>query len=341
MRCSVEVELAALSRGCMSREHFPRLRGAVAAAPSMSSAVSIHRFVYIMHHPRLISRRTAMESWLTAADTTAEVTWVLCANREDVDAFSHGTRSCLVQPVPAYSSRSLGNGTVSLALKHALAYWDMRMRRLPTAVMLEDDAAIPANFWRLLMQPFCTIPQDAHIFWLGGGHRGLSLRNGSHVALSGTPFCATSHLGPSSYDALLPAPSVDQPACVVRRNLWTVPSFIGSVAYIMTQTGAEAMRGWPVRGLMTAAWPQTDRCGLARAHTSTHLCWSQSARSRCGPDFTYHSPPHSLYVEVVDPQTPLRHSLPTLLAGARPGRREHLADRHAVLSAGRGQQRGR
>lgn len=99
-----------------------------------------------------------------------------------------------------------------------------------------------------MSHPTSTVPPDADIFFVGGGGPGARthmypdppskpIRHLRHTNLEGATYCAAHPAEPRSREL-----------CVVRRNLgWGSPSFISSLAYVMTLRGAESMRGSPVR----------------------------------------------------------------------------------------------
>lgn len=104
-----------------------------------------------------------------------DVTFIACANRADVDMLSLEERVCLhpylFENTPwtapqkgLQSAPSMRNGTLSLALKHALAYLDVIDRRIPAAIVLEDDANVPLDLWTILAQ--YHVPCDASVFWM-------------------------------------------------------------------------------------------------------------------------------------------------------------------------------
>ena len=94
--------------------------------------------VYVLHAPWLVRRHAHMRRQLVGIGA-ADVTWVTCSNRDDVSALSPAQRACAYPCVQmnryAEIDRSTGfantlsNGTVSLALKHKMAAWDMLRRR--------------------------------------------------------------------------------------------------------------------------------------------------------------------------------------------------------------------
>ena len=124
---------------------------------------------YVIHSPFLVKRKEAILKLLYAAHTK-DVTFVTCIERTDVNKFSHNTRSCLYvstpNPFDKYNT-ILANGTISLALKHRLAYLDITQRNLSSALILEDDATFkqPSYFWNVVNS--FRIPENADIFYLG------------------------------------------------------------------------------------------------------------------------------------------------------------------------------
>lgn len=190
--------------------------------------------VYVMHHPRLVKRRRDMSSRLEQV-SARDVTWVLCANKEDIERLSAPVSACLFQGPGVQAS----NGSRSIALKHLIAYEDMRRRNLSEALMLEDDAAIPPDLWHRLSARWASRPDDADIFWLGGGFQGKDLQKHPLVDAS---FC-------DSQFAIRGRSLRIELECVRRRNMKDhIPRFITSAAYVMTRRGAASMQGWPVRG---------------------------------------------------------------------------------------------
>ena len=177
--------------------------------------------IYVLHAPWLHAREMNMRKQL-AAIAAADVTWVKCINNDTVSALSIWQRSCLY-PCPGvtrYTSFSqdgspmpMSNRTLSLALKHKLAYWDMLERHLPAALVLEDDAAVPADLWAQLGQ--FHVPTDASIFWLGSfGTRGTLSR---HPQVQGDPMK------------------------LHRRNASRFPRFLDGLSYIIFEHGAKQM----------------------------------------------------------------------------------------------------
>ena len=230
---------------------------------------------YVLHHPRLTVRRAQMEFRLKNAHV-ADVTWLLCANRENVENLSFQSRQCLIQLTPSHRSMLNSNGTISLAIKHLLAYADIRSRNLTAALVLEDDAAVPANLWALLAEPFGTIPPDAEIFWLGGGHRNANFDH--HKRLNDTFYC-----GDANRVRVLsgsPTNRLNGTYCVYERKFSMPPIFIAAHAYIMTRRGAQSWRGWPVRAPADLVLSRGDL--LCRSYLGTQQChlWKQYGPAR-------------------------------------------------------------
>ena len=94
--------------------------------------------MYVLHAPWLQARQVNMRKQL-AAIAAADVTWVKCINKDTVSALSIWQRSCLYpcSISPDGSPMPMSNRTLSLALKHKLAYWDMLERHLPAALVLK------------------------------------------------------------------------------------------------------------------------------------------------------------------------------------------------------------
>ena len=56
---------------------------------------------------------------------------------------------------------AFSNGTMSLALKHQLAYRDILLCELPAALILEDDSVLPGDLWARLAD--FEVPSDAQV----------------------------------------------------------------------------------------------------------------------------------------------------------------------------------
>lgn len=189
--CTANALRGLLSDACLQRRDYSQSRGeTIAAAPrsstfraasnwsvtvnSTTSALQPQLAVFVMHYPRLRERRRLMHEQL-AAMSAKDVTWMLCANREDVELLSPSAAACLFQGREGWAELPPSNGSRSIALKHLLAFEVVRSRNLPEALILEDDAVLPLDLWWMLASPWAARPSDAHILWLGGGHRNQNL----------------------------------------------------------------------------------------------------------------------------------------------------------------------
>ncbi len=176
-----------------------------------------------------------------AAVGAPDLTLLTCANREDVDALSASDRNCLHpeyvvthwsccwsrktrcdQPRCATGMR---NGTLSLALKHQLAYRDVVRRGLARALILEDDSHLPSDMWASLAPYMRALPAEWHVFFAGSysrNPRGGTLRDEPTL--------------PSPDDA---APRVHVRGAEARNG--TRPAIVGSNAYVVTAEGARLL----------------------------------------------------------------------------------------------------
>jgi len=132
---------------------------------------------YGLNARRLPRRRQHLLEQLRLAGAT-DVTLVHCADSDDVRALTPATRDCLhpytvATPWTRPDTGEMGWGTVSLALKHMIAMHDMLARRLPRAVVLEDDAFLVSNFKAELRSLLLHVPSDAYILHLGSYRRCL------------------------------------------------------------------------------------------------------------------------------------------------------------------------
>ena len=185
---------------------------------------------------RLRERMEALERRLAALGSPS-VTFIECANREDVAALSAEERACVhpryfrmdLKGIP----EAMSYGTLSLALKHALAYFDVVHRDLPAALVLEDDAMVPTNLWRQLAS--YHVPCDASIFWLSAYRNNMEI-----FSLAGA---SRRPVQPSAEAVLIP----DRPT-VYRRleNNSEYPVIISAAGYIIFARGARLMMTHPV-----------------------------------------------------------------------------------------------
>ena len=102
---------------------------------------------YVANTRRLRKRRQHILAQLTSVGA-ADVTIVHCADAEAIASLPLATYQTLH---PQYTRTAwspqgrerLPNGTLSLALKHRLAHWDMWRRRLRHGLVIEDDVRHP------------------------------------------------------------------------------------------------------------------------------------------------------------------------------------------------------
>ena len=107
--------------------------------------------VYAAVSRNLPQRRVRLEQKLAALGGS-DVTLVLCADKQDVGRLDGAERQC-VHPEYVATRRwfhrgGLSNGTLSLALKHQIIYAEVARRGLEAALVVEDDAVLPAELWR-------------------------------------------------------------------------------------------------------------------------------------------------------------------------------------------------
>ena len=104
--------------------------------------------IYIVHAPHLVKRKESILQNLCNIHASS-VTFVTCANRDFVEKLSSSERDCLyTSTFNPFDKRNtiLQNGTISLALKHKIAYADIVRKKLKRAIVLEDDAFLPSRF---------------------------------------------------------------------------------------------------------------------------------------------------------------------------------------------------
>ena len=158
---------------------------------------------YVIHSPRLSSRRRAMLDQLSSVGSM-DVTLVTCFEVASVASLTQSQRTCLN---PSYANTSFSfssshtaghdaaviammpNGTLGLALKHRAAAWDAYHRRVAVAMILEDDALLPpTHFWPRLAA--FRVPADADVFWLGSYSERPDVRMPSHPNCTAQPkYC--------------------------------------------------------------------------------------------------------------------------------------------------------
>ena len=257
MAC-VEQTLSALAApSCLQRTSF--------AASSTTAALTVP--IYVAHARKLKRRRLHVEAQLSALGAT-DVTLVLCADADAVAALSPAAYSCVH---PSYTRTSwspagrtrLPNGTLSLALKHRLAHFDIARRQLPAAVVLEDDAVVRPSLPSLLARYLAALPADAALFFLGSYSRSTNPR----LTLADLPTVATASpaapLGASSAEA----GSSRAPLAIHRRLNGSAfprpPHILGTVGYLVLGRGAAALAAQPVRAesdVDLSLLPPTSKC---------------------------------------------------------------------------------
>lgn len=149
----------------------------------------------------------------------------------------------------------LSNGTLSLALKHRLAHWDIYRRQLPAALVVEDDALLAHDLWQRLAQ--YRAPVDADLFFLGSYSQNQSPR----MTLSAARAVAGS-----------------SPTVHCRAAGDGEPYILGTVAYVVFARGAAALQ----RPVVAEADVDLSLLATSRPHCATggHLSRA-AASSRC------------------------------------------------------------
>lgn len=183
----------------------------------------------------------------------------------------------------------MGNGTLSLALKHRLAYADLLRRGLPAALVLEDDATVPPDLWAQLAR--LAIPPGFAVFYLG-----------SYSARMTTGTLGHEPLAPPARVGLARSTPVH-----VRRNcsvraLRTGTSGLGSCivganAYVVSSRGASELLDSPLRLeadlalslLLAEESPKCGRlCSCGLRASPPHGAWEWAGR---GGGSGRHAPP--------------------------------------------------
>ena len=149
----------------------------------------------------------------------------------------------------------LSNGTLSLALKHRLAHWDIYRRQLPAALVVEDDALLAHDLWQRLAQ--YRAPVDADLFFLGSYSQNQSPR----MTLSAARAVAGS-----------------SPTVHCRAAGDGEPYILGTVAYVVFARGAAALQ----RPVVAEADVDLSLLATSRPHCATGGHLSRAAASfRC------------------------------------------------------------
>ena len=214
------------------------------------------------------------------------MTWVTCANRYDVDALSTQQRACafpcqqvnrfhIVKPATG-APDVLSNGTVSLALKHKLASFDMLQRNLSAALVLEDDAVLPLDLWGAMAR--VLLPPTAQIFWMGSYSRRTNvgtLADHRHVRLVSHAAPLSTHAGPSSGFG----GAID----VYRRDAGRFPVILGAVSYVVYASGARIVSSEPVTTAADIAISYFPRHGVISQARTMSTAEGATTGANAGP----------------------------------------------------------
>lgn len=238
-------QLAASPRGCLIREDLSQ-------NSSKAIGMLLPRFpVYVLHAPWLLRRHNFMQKQLVGL-TAADVTWVTCANRGDVDSMSPAMRHCAypcvqmnryaVMNKTTDRAEPLANGTVSLALKHKLAAYDILQRGLTAALVLEDDAVLPPDLWTQLAR--LQLPRACQLFWMGS-------------------YSSRTNVG-----TLADHPRIADN--VHRRDASRgFPVILGAVGYVLFRSGAQLVASEPVTTAADIAISLFPRVGVSHQARGT------------------------------------------------------------------------
>lgn len=257
--------LAELSAGsCMVRSDYSAANSSSSAA-TLQRSLLLPRFpVYVLHAPWLRGRHAHMRMQLVRL-AAADVTWLTCANRDDVNAMSPQQRACaypcvqlnryFIKNTTTNTPVALANGTISLALKHKLACYDMLRRGLTAALILEDDAVLQPDLWAQMAR--LHIPADADMVWLGSysrrtnvgtlvDHPRVPLPAATASPTPATPATAPSDRGSKVGDVAVRDVDGKPPIEVHRREAQKFPPILGAVGYVMLASGARLVATEPV-----------------------------------------------------------------------------------------------
>ena len=184
--------------------------------------------VYVLHAPSPTrrSRRPAMIARLIRAGVR-KATLVLCANKDDVASFHTDQRRCLYQPTTSLtegrtSRQLLTNSTLSLVLKHRIAYWDILQQGHAGGLVLEDDAYVAPTLFDQVGA--FAVPVDADIFYLG-----------SYQALTNWNVLRWDTRVPGS------TPAIYRRNCTSYGHVHGKSRHLGSVAYVVFGRAAREM----------------------------------------------------------------------------------------------------
>lgn len=227
--------------------------------------------IFVMHHPAYRERHRWMRLQLSAI-SALDVTWVLCANREDVDSLTPAASACLFQGAVQPS-----NGSRSIALKHLLAYQQLRLRNISEALVLEDDVMLPLDLWFVLQAPWARRPPDTDLFWLGGGR----IFNFDEHRFPQTSYCGLKYNDRRRLFTY----------CVMNRSNWwtqyktSEPRFITSASYVISRKGAASMQGWPVIGPSDKAISDGQYVCRRRFWGAASTCHKDAGTCRLGAQY--------------------------------------------------------
>lgn len=178
---------------------------------------------YILNTPALVERRDSVLGQLRKHGA-ADMTFVHCANRQDVASLTEHDISCLHPSMAptrwTHVQPELATGTLSLAVKHFLAMYDMLQRHLLFAAVLEDDALLHPRFGTELISALPEIPEDAYLYFLGSYSKVYGTFRGGHR------------------DAKWPRVTQAKTEMYVRNN---ATGILGGLGYIVFERGARAL----------------------------------------------------------------------------------------------------
>ena len=276
MSCFSDVLRHLAPPDCLHRKNYSAHGNSPTTTSTSSSAAAFP--IYVLHAPWLTRRHDFMHGQLKQLGA-ADVTWVICSNRGEVDALSPSMRACAypcVQlnryfnvnqstnvPLP------LSNGTISLALKHKIAAWDIVQRKLSSGLVLEDDAVLPPDLFRALSN-VGSLPQrlgsPVDIFWMGSysSRKNVGTLN-DHTKVSPPRSETTGGLAALT--------------SIRKRNATRFPPIFGAVAYVLFEPAARLVSSEPVTTAADIAISFYPRAGI------THTV-GRSTPARVFPDAT-------------------------------------------------------
>ncbi len=243
--------LATTPPGCLERANYS------STSTTTAHAHLAHYPVYVLNAPSLTHRRSFMRLQLVKLGAQ-DVTWVMCSNRPEVDALSPRLRACAYPCVQLnrYSNTNdttgepnlLSNGTVSLALKHKLCAYDLLQRGLTSALVLEDDAVLPPQLWRVLHY-VARLPLQIELFWMGSYSSRKNVGTlADHAPVTvAPPHAAAAAFGGGAHESHEShAPPLPALAGLRKRNTTRFPPILGTVAYVLTDAAARLVAREPV-----------------------------------------------------------------------------------------------